>query len=108
MEEDADGTNFKKAVGNRNHRRWDSERCGEEKAALSEETESQCKEFDAVLEKETDAKIRDIRNELEKEKDSRLAALKEDTEQHLVHLDSFYKENHQRISEELFKKIITA
>ncbi|MFQ9156345.1 MAG: hypothetical protein ACLR5B_01480 [Blautia sp.] len=54
--------------------------------------------------KETDAKIRDIRNELEKEKDSRLAALKEDTEQHLVHLDSFYKENHQRISEELFKK----
>ena len=63
------------------------------KRALSEETERQCKEFDAVL---------------EKEKDSRLAALKEDTEQHLVHLDSFYKENHQRISEELFKKIITA
>ena len=57
----------------------------------TEETERQCKEFDAVLEKETDAKIRDIRNELEKEKDSRLAALKEDTEQHLVHLDSFYK-----------------
>ena len=78
------------------------------KRALSEETERQCKEFDAVLEKETDAKIRDIRNELEKEKDSRLAALKEDTEQHLVHLDYFYKENHQRISEELFKKIITA
>lgn len=78
------------------------------KRALSEETEAQCKEFDAVLEKETDAKIRDIRKELEKEKDSRLAALEDDTQKHLAHLNSFYKENHQRISEELFKKIITA
>lgn len=76
------------------------------KKALSEEMEKICKDYDAQLEKETNEKIRKIRADLENEKDAQLTALIKDTEDAFSDLDSYYEENHERLSEELFKKIL--
>lgn len=76
------------------------------KKALSEEMEKKCKDYDAVLEEQTNAKIQKIRADLEKEKDAQLTALIEDTDAAFSDLDSYYEENHERLSEELFKKIL--
>lgn len=76
------------------------------KKALSEEMEKQCKEFDALLEQEMDDRIHEIRENLEKEKDARLTALRDDTEKAFKQLDTYYEKNHDRLSEELFRKIL--
>lgn len=76
------------------------------KKVLSEEMEQQCQNFDAVLEKETNARIQQIRNGLEKEKDAQLTALRRDTEAHFAALDSYFAANHERLSEDLFHRIL--
>lgn len=76
------------------------------KKALSEEMEKKCKDYDAALEKETNAEIQKIRADLEKEKDAQLTALRRETEMSFSQLDSYYEKNHERLSEELFKKIL--
>lgn len=76
------------------------------KQALSEEMEKQCREFDALLEQETDDRIHAIRSNLEQEKDNRLAALRNDRENAFKRLDVYYEKNHDRLSEELFRKIL--
>lgn len=76
------------------------------KKALSEEMEKQCQSFDAELEAETTARIQQIRSGLEKEKDTQLTALRKDTAERFAALDSYFAANHERLSEELFKKIL--
>lgn len=76
------------------------------KKALSEEVEKKCKDFDAALEKETNAKIQKIRAGLENEKDAQLMALRKETETTFSALDSYYEENHESLSKELFQKIL--
>lgn len=76
------------------------------KTSLSEEAEQQCKDFDAALEQQTASKIQQIRDELEKEKDVQITALKQNTEAHLEALDSYFTANHERLSKELFQRIL--
>ena len=76
------------------------------KAALSAEMEQECRNFDAELEQETNHKIQELRNSLEKQKDQELTALRHRTEQHLKDLDSYYRQNHQQLAEDLFQQLL--
>lgn len=77
-----------------------------QKKALSAEMERQCKEFDAALAAETDRKVGEIRRNLESEKNDLLASLSKETEAAVQALDSYYEKNHQRLSKEIFEKIL--
>lgn len=76
------------------------------KKALSEEAEKKCRDFDHELEKSTSQKVLQIRSSLEKEKDSQLTALRQNTEDYFRSLDSYFEENHERLAEELFHKLL--
>ena len=78
----------------------------QQKKALSAEMERQSKEFDTQLEKQTEEQIQEIRRNLEGEKDKRLATLRKDTQAALGELDAYYQKNHERLSREIFEKII--
>ena len=69
------------------------------KAALSAEMEQQCKAFDSSLDQE-------LRRQLEQQKDKELTALRNNTEAALRKLESYYNQNHQQLSEELFHKLL--
>lgn len=77
-----------------------------QKKALSQEMENQCKQFDMTLEKETSDRIAKIRENLEQEKDVRLTSLQKDTEAAFAALDSYYEKNHERLTRQIFEKII--
>ena len=64
------------------------------------------KEFDTQLEKQTEEQIKEIRRNLEGEKDKRLSSLREDTQAALSQLDAYYAKDHERLSREIFEKII--
>ena len=74
----------------------------QKKKALSAEMERQSKEFDT----QTEEQIKEIRRNLEGEKDKRLSSLREDTQAALSQLDAYYAKNHERLSREIFEKII--
>ena len=76
----------------------------QKKKALSAEMERQSKEFATQL--ETEEQIKEIRRNLEGEKDKRLSSLREDTQAALSQLDAYYAKNHERLSREIFEKII--
>lgn len=76
------------------------------KAALSAEMEQQCRNFDAELEQETNQKIQKLRNNLEAQKDQELTALRHRTEHHLADLDTYYRQNHQQLADELFQQLL--
>ena len=65
------------------------------KSALSAEMEEKCKEFDAALEQETNTKIQELRSSLEQKKNEALCEL-----------DSYYSQNHETLSEHLFRKLL--
>lgn len=76
------------------------------RASLSAEMEQECKSFDAGLEQETNREIEKLRSSLEEKKNSELAALRQSTEQALADLDAYYSRNHDKLAEELFRKLI--
>lgn len=76
------------------------------KTALSAEMEQQCKAFDARLEQETDNKIKELRGTLEEKKNAELAALRQSTETALADLEVYYRQNHEKLSEEIFQKLL--
>ena len=82
------------------------EDCNQTKQQLSAEAEKNCQDYDQQLEAQTSAQIRQIRQKLEEEKDTRLSALRAETEATFSALDSYYDENHVRLSKELFQKIL--
>ena len=69
------------------------------KHALSEEMEKQCREFDSALEEETAQKIEQI-------KKPHLQKLRKETQEHNDQIDSYYRQNHQRLARELFEEIL--
>ena len=75
------------------------EDAGRSKAALSAEMEQQCRNFDAELEQETNRKIQD-------QKDQELTSLRHRTEQQLEDLDTYYRQNHQQLAEDLFQQLL--
>lgn len=82
------------------------EDCNQTKQQLSAEAEKNCQDYDQQLEAQTTAQIRQIRQKLEEEKDTRLSALRAETEATFSALDTYYDENHVRLSKELFQKIL--
>lgn len=76
------------------------------KSALSAEMEQQCKAFDAELEQETNKKIQQLRSSLEEKKNAELAALRQSMETSLAELDTYYSRNSEKLSEELFHKLL--
>ena len=66
------------------------EDAGRSKAALSAEMEQQCRNFDAELEQETNRKIQELKDNLEAQKD----------------LDTYYRQNHQQLAEDLFQQLL--
>ena len=75
------------------------EDAGRSKAALSAEMEQQCRNFDAELEQET-------KDNLEAQKDQELTSLRHRTEQQLEDLDTYYRQNHQQLAEDLFQQLL--
>ena len=76
------------------------------KAALSAEMEKQCRSYDAALEQETEQKIRELRDSLEQQKNREVTALRENTEKALNQLESYYEQNHQQLSENIFQQLL--
>lgn len=76
------------------------------KSALSAELEEKCKEFDAALEQETNTKIQELRSSLEQKKNEELSELRSHMESALCELDSYYSQNHETLSEHLFRKLL--
>ena len=79
------------------------EDAGRSKAALSAEMEQQCRNFDAELEQETNRKIQELKDNLEAQKDQEL---RHRTEQQLEDLDTYYRQNHQQLAEDLFQQLL--
>ena len=75
------------------------EDAGRSKAALSAEMEQQCRNFDAELEQE-------MKDNLEAQKDQELTSLRHRTEQQLEDLDTYYRQNHQQLAEDLFQQLL--
>ena len=76
------------------------------KAALSAEAEQQCKAFDAELEQDTNKKIEELRSSLEEKKNTELESLRQSMETALRELDVYYSQNQEKLSEELFHKLL--
>ena len=79
------------------------EDAGRSKAALSAEMEQQCRNFDAELEQETNRKIQELKDNLEAQE---LTSLRHRTEQQLEDLDTYYRQNHQQLAEDLFQQLL--
>lgn len=80
---------------------------GKTRQKLSEEAEQKCKDFDRQLEEQTSRKIQQIRSRLVQEKDAQLSALRAETDATFTSLDAYYEKNHERLSEEIFQKILS-
>lgn len=76
------------------------------KKALSEETEKKCRDFDKELEESTNKKVLQIRASLEKEKDAQLKTLRQNTENYFRSLDDYFEKNQERLTDELFHKLL--
>ena len=61
------------------------------KSALSAEMEEKCKEFDAALEQKKNEELSELRSHMESA---------------LCELDSYYSQNHETLSEHLFRKLL--
>ena len=68
--------------------------------------EQQCRNFDAELEQETNRKIQELKDNLEAQKDQELTSLRHRTEQQLEDLDTYYRQNHQQLAEDLFQQLL--
>lgn len=82
------------------------EEASEKKQELSRQMEEQCRSFDAQVDKNTSKKVKDIRRQLEQDKEKELARLRQQTTDMFAKLDTYYSENHQRLAETLYNRIL--
>ena len=59
-----------------------------------------------ALEQETNTKIQELRSSLEQKKNEELSELRSHMESALCELDSYYSQNHETLSEHLFRKLL--
>ncbi len=76
------------------------------KQNLSLEMEAQYRTFDEMVDANTSKRVSAIRKQLEKDKETELAALKEKTTGLFSSMNSYYEENHSRLVQELYDKIL--
>ncbi|NCB91754.1 MAG: ATPase [Clostridia bacterium] len=63
-------------------------------------------EFDAQVEAATQKKLEELRSNLQKESVAELEGLKNSMEKALENMDNHYKQNHEKITDEIYHKII--
>ena len=59
-----------------------------------------------TLTQETNRKIQELKDNLEAQKDQELTSLRHRTEQQLEDLDTYYRQNHQQLAEDLFQQLL--
>lgn len=77
----------------------------QQKQALAENLKKRIQDYDQATEAESSAKIAQIRKNLEDSKESQLADLNQKTAHILASLDEYYAKNHQKLAQDIFKKI---
>ena len=55
---------------------------------------------------ETAQKIEQIKKQLLQDKETHLQKLRKETQEHNDQIDSYYRQNHQRLARELFEEIL--
>lgn len=70
------------------------------------EAEKQTAEFDAQVEAATQKKLEDLRLNLQQESEKELEHLKTAMEHTMSAMEHYYQDNHQKITDKIFHKII--
>ena len=73
---------------------------------LKDKMDEKTATFDASVKEDTDKKLDALRKELQAQTDDALAKLKTNTAANLDSLNKYYEEQHNEISDAIFKKII--
>lgn len=77
----------------------------QQKQALAENLKKRIQDYEKSTEAESSAKIAQIRKNLEASKESQLADLNQKTARIMAGLDEYYAKNHQKLAQDIFKKI---
>ena len=73
---------------------------------LKTHMEEKAAAFDANVDEDTNKKLDSLRQELQAQTDNALAKLKSDTAANLNSLNKYYEDHHDKLSEDIYKKII--
>lgn len=76
-----------------------------DKQELEAEYKKKHAAFDAKVDAETESRLKDLENQLAEERNSHLAVLRREADQRLARLDKIYKEDHTRLTEQIFRRI---
>lgn len=76
------------------------------KQSLSDDLEKQFKEFDGKIDARTEEKIAAIRKQLESDKESEVKKLRQETKKRFADMELYYEENHEKLAEEIFNRIV--
>ncbi|MGI6069521.1 MAG: hypothetical protein ACOYBE_03740 [Blautia sp.] len=82
------------------------EQAANKKQELTQQMEEQCRQFDGQIDAQTAKKVSEIRSQLEKDKDKELSKLRKETEETFASLDAYYAQNHDRLVQEIYHKIL--
>ncbi len=81
------------------------EQAAEEKKKIAAEYEAKTKAFDAQLEAETQEKLKSLKEKLKAEAENELLKMKIETERELNAIEQEYSQNHEKLAEEIFRKL---
>lgn len=82
------------------------ENASSETVALKKQMEDKAVAFDAQVKEDTDKKLDLLRKDLDNKTKDALASLKSDTAKSLDDLNKYYENNHNELSEAIYRKII--
>ena len=77
-----------------------------ETVVLKKQMEEKTAAFDAQVKDDTEKKLEELRKDLDNHTKDALAQLKSDTAKSLESLNSYYENNHNELSENIYRKII--
>lgn len=80
----------------------------QEKEALTEAAQQHFADYDKQKEEEASAKIQEIRSSLEKDKEGQLDCLRRRTEEFISAMDQYYEENHEKLAQSIYQRILKA
>ncbi|MFV0528254.1 MAG: hypothetical protein ACK5MN_06005 [Lachnospiraceae bacterium] len=78
----------------------------QEKKNLALALDQQCKEFAAKRDEEAKAEVKRMQEQMTASKDTDCTQLKSKTTDIFSALDSYYQQNHERLCDEIYQKII--
>ena len=80
----------------------------EQLGVLKNKMDKKTATLDASVKEDTDKKLDMLRQDLQAQTDAALTKLKSDTTTNLESLNKYYEDNHNKLSESIYKKIIGA